>query len=144
MKQKKHRRARGMLTSMVKYPKGASHKKEPLWRRIGMWAAAVVAGAVLLVVVVGLTLMMFKPDLGIVTKEGDFEVVNVEESSQDFSPEERAVAAALISIEGRWVRVPLREDNRAGVEKRKTLHVRYTLSPRMGVLRVESFSLVKK
>jgi hypothetical protein len=143
MKQKKHRKTRGMLTSLVKYPKGSSHKKETLWRRIGMWVAGAVVVAALGVVVVGLTVMMFKPDLGVVTKEGNFEVVNVEESSQDFPAEEHAVAAALISIEGRWVRVPLRADNRTGVEKHATLHVRYTLSPRIGVLKVDSWGLVK-
>jgi hypothetical protein len=143
MKQKKHRRTHGMLTSLVKYPKGSPHKKETLWRKIGMWVAGTVVVALLAVVVVGLTAMMFKPDLGIVTKEGNFEVVNLEEPSQDFPAEERAVAAALISIEGRWVRVPLRADNRTGVEKHTILHVRYTLSPRIGVLKIEAWSLVK-
>ncbi len=132
-----------MLTSLVKYPKGPSHKKEPLWRKIGMWVAGTVFIAVLGVVVVGLFVMMFKPDLGIVTKEGNFEVVDVEETPQNFPAEEHAIAAAVISVEGRWVRVPLRADNRTGVEKRKTLHVRYTLSPRLGVLKIESWSLVK-
>ncbi|MBZ5638377.1 MAG: hypothetical protein LAO51_06410 [Acidobacteriia bacterium] len=143
MKRPKHRRTRGMLTSLVKYPKGPTHKNDSLWRKIGLWAGGTVLVAVLGVAVVGLFVMMFKPDLAVVTKEGNFEVLDVESPAGSFPAEEQAVAAAVISIEGRWIRVPLRADNRSGVEKHKTLHVRYTLSPRVGVLKIESWNLVK-
>jgi hypothetical protein len=94
--------------------------------------------------VVGLLVMMFKPDIGIATKEGDFRVLVVEETAEGFLPSENAVAAAVLSIEGRSVRLPLRADNRAGIEKDKTLHVRYTVTPRVGVVKIESFSLLAK
>jgi hypothetical protein len=132
-----------MLTSLVKYPKGSPHKKDTLWRKIGMWAGATILFAALGVMVVGLVYIMFKPDIGVETKEGNFQVINLEESAGGFPPDDHAVAAAVLSIEGHWVRVPLRADNRAGVEKGKTLHVRYTVTPRVGVMRIESWSLAK-
>jgi len=144
MKQQKHRKTRGMLTSLVKYPKGGSHPKESLWRKLGVWVGGTVLFVALGVMVVGLFAMMFKPDLGVATKEGNFQVMEVEERTQRFSPEERAVAAAVLSIEGRMAWAPLRADNRAGVEKGKTLHVRYTVTPRVGFVKIENWSLVKE
>ena len=141
MKKQKHRRTRGMLTSLVKYPKDAPHKKETLWRKVGTWVGGTVLFAALGVMVIGLLVMMFKPDIGTATKEGDFRVLVVEESAEGFAPSENVVAAAVVSIEGRSVRVPLRADNRAGVEKDRTIHVRYTVTPRVGVVKIESFSL---
>ncbi len=132
-----------MLTSMVKYPKGAHHGKDALWRRVARWVGGAIVVAALVLMVVGLAVMMFKPDLGVATKEGDFAVIGVEESTAGFRAEERAVAAAVISIEGQSVRLPLRADNRAGVDKGRTLHARYTLNPRVGVVSVESWHLVE-
>ena len=132
-----------MLTSMVKYPKGSPHKKEALWRKIGMWALGAVLFAALAVMVIGLVIMMFKPDIGVATKEADLQVLDIEESAAGLPPGERAVAVAVVSIEGHWIKIPLREDNRAGVEKGKTLRVRYTVNPRVGVMKVESWGLAE-
>jgi hypothetical protein len=141
MKKQKHRRTHGMLTSMVKYPKGTPHKKETVWRKVGTWAGGTVLFAALGVMVILLLVMMFKPDMGAATKEGDFQVLLVEESAEGFPPSENVVAAAVVDIGGRSVRIPLRADNREGVEKGRTLHVRYTVNPRVGAVRIESFSL---
>ncbi len=132
-----------MLTSMVKYPKETRHGKDTLWHKLVRWAGGGVLVALLIAMVAVLAVMMFKPDLGAAAKEGDFAVLDVESSTAGFLPEERAVAAAVISIEGRFVRLPVRADNRAGLEKGKTLHVRYTSNPRVGVVHVDSWSLVE-
>ena len=144
MKQQKHRRKRGMLTSLVKYPKDARHAKDSLWRKAGRWVGGALLIAVLVVMVVGLLVMMFRPDLGLATKEGEFQVLDVNASTAGFRPEEQAVGAAVISIDGDSVRIPLRADNRAGVEKGRTLHVRYTGGSRGGIVSVESWSLVEQ
>jgi len=133
-----------MLTSLVKYPKDARHGKDSLWRKAGRWVGGAILVAALVVMVAGLLVMMFRPDLGLATKEGEFQVLDVDSSTEGFRPEEQAVGAAVISVEGRFVRIPLRADNRAGVEKSRTLHVRYTVNPRVGVVRVENWSLVER
>ncbi len=132
-----------MLTSMVKYPKDARHGKDGVVRRVARWAGGAVLVAALVAMVAVLVVMMFKPDLGATTREGDFAVIDVESSAAGFRPEEQAVAAAVISIEGNFVRIPLRADNRVGLEKGRTLHVRYTSNPRVGVVHVDSWSLVE-
>ncbi len=133
-----------MLTSMVKYPKEAHHGRERLWRKVGRWAGGAALVAVLVAMVGVLVVMMFKPEVGATTKEGDFAVLDVDSSTAGFRPDEQAVAAAVISIEGRFVRVPLRADNRAGLAKGRTLHVRYTSNPRVGVVHVDGWTLVDK
>jgi hypothetical protein len=144
MKQSKHRRKRGMLTSLVKYPKDARHGKDSLWRKAGRWVGGTLLIAALVVMVAGLLVMMFRPDLALATKEGEFQVLEVNASTAGFRPEEQAVGAAVISVDGHSVRIPLRADNRAGVEKNRTLRVRYTLNPSVGVVRVERWSLVEQ
>lgn len=133
-----------MLTSMVKYPKGNPHGKDSVWRKAGRWAGGTVLVAALVVMVAGLVMMMFKPELGASTKEGNFKVLDVDASTAGFRPDERAVAAAVLTIEDHPVRIPLRADNRSGVEKGKTFHVRYTLNPRVGVVHVDGWSLVEE
>lgn len=139
---KAKRRRRGVLTSMVKYPKGPTSKKnETLLQKIGKWVGGIVIGIVLAGMLAGLLVMIMRPDIGKRTTEGDFQVEKVEENPAGFLPEEHAVAAACVTIENRTVRVPLTAENRKGVEKNRVLHVKYTFTPRVGIVKVGEWTL---
>jgi hypothetical protein len=139
--QGKRRRSKGMLSGLIKYSKESPYKKKSLGQRIGFWIGAtaiVVASAAILV---GLLIMAIHPDIGVIKKEGDFEVAEVRPTATGFLVEEKAVAAAWVTIERRWVQIPLRADNRAGVEPKRILHVNYTFTPRLGLVKVDSWTL---
>lgn len=133
---------RGMLTTMVKYPKGgARQKSRSVLGTIGLWAAGIVVGAVLLVMLAALLTMMFNPQAGTRAGEGDFVVDAVEEHPPGYRAEDRIVAVAVVPIEQLRTRIPLTPETRAGIEKGKTLHVKYTYSPRMAQVIVQSWAL---
>jgi hypothetical protein len=139
----KRRRGGGVLTRMVKYSKDAPHGKKPsLVRRVGVWIGGIVVGAFILAMFVLLLLMVVKPELGIATKEGTFEVLEVQEGAAGFRADEHAVAAVVVTIEGNPTRVPLTAENRTGVGVKKKLQIRYTYTPRIGLVRVESWNLL--
>ncbi len=139
------RRTRGMLTTMVKYPKGPQHKpKRTLLRTIGLWTAGIVLGGALLVMFVGLLVMIFNPEVGRRDREGEFQVDSITEGPPGYTPERKIVAAAVLEIEKRWTQIPLTAETRKGVEKGATLHVRYDYVPRMGIVRVTDWRLLKE
>jgi hypothetical protein len=136
------RHRRGMLTSMVKYPKSSQHKKdESLWRKIGYWAAAVVLGAGLLAMAGALLMMAFNPAIGQREAEADFKVERIDENPPGYPPADKIVAAAVVVIEKNVTSVPLTATTRAGVEKGSTLHIRYMYLPRMRVIRIREWHL---
>ncbi len=137
----KRRRSRGMLSGMIKSSRESPYKKKSIGKKIGFWIGATAIVAASVAVLAGLLFMVINPDLGVIKKEGDFEVAEVRQTATGFLAEEKAVAAAWITIERQRVQIPLRADNRAGVEPKKILHVNYTFTPRLGLVKVEGWTL---
>jgi hypothetical protein len=138
---KRHRK--GMLASMVKYPKSPQHKKDrSLLRKIGFWAGATVLGAGLLAMATALLMTAFNPKIGQREGEADFTVESVEENPPGYPPEDKVVATAVVVIEKTVARVPLTAETRAGVEKGSVLQVRYEYVPRMSIVRILEWRLV--
>lgn len=141
-KKARRRGTTGMLTSMVKYPKGSQHRKEQsVFRRIAYWAGTVAIGAALLAMLAVLLTTLFNPEAGKREAEGDFSVDRIVEDPPGYAPSQKVVAEAFVEIERSWARIPLTEKNREGVEKGTVLHIRYEWVPRMGVARIREWSL---
>lgn len=138
MPSRKHRR--GLLTSLVKYPKSrGSHRKEGPLKKIGNWLGWAIIGAALVVMFAVFLKLTFDPAAGSRDGEGTFEVARVEENPPGYRPEERIVAVAVVNIENRTVRIPLRQETRGGVEARAALHVKYHIKPRMGLVTIREW-----
>jgi hypothetical protein len=137
MKKKPSRR--GLLTGLIKYPKGPHHKKTSVAKSVLKW----VFGGLLAVVLVGMfatfVLLQFFPGTATRSGEGDFKVTEVIENPPGYLPEEQIVAVARVVIEGLRVAIPLKAADRAGVVKDAQLHVRYTYNPRMSRVVVEEW-----
>ncbi len=141
-KKVRRRGTQGMLTSLVKYPKGSQHKKkESIARKIAYWAGTAAIGAALLAMLWILLSTLFNPEMGKRDGEGDFRVERVEENPPGYAPARGVVAEAFVEIERTRVPIPLTEEDRAGVEEGAVLHVRFEWVPRMGVVRVREWRL---
>ncbi len=127
MPQKRHRR--GVLTRMVKYPKGSGHKPDTPLRKLLTWLGAIAGGAFLLVMVGFLVMLVLNPALGGRDDEGDFKVERIVEHPPGYLPAEHIVAAAEVVIEKLHVTIPLSAERRSEAQEGKPLHVAYTYQP---------------
>ena len=137
----KHRR-RGIMIGIGKYPQSKSEKPKTLLGKLGVGVGWAVLGVVLVAIFIGALVLTFNPRVGARVAEADVVVDRMEDKATGYPPEAGFVAAAVVSLEDRWVRVPLREADVAKVAKGTRLHVRYDYAPRMRIVQIQDWSVV--
>jgi hypothetical protein len=139
------RRSKGILTSIrdapQKKPKKTRRSSSPIL--VGLkWIGFGVAAVVFVAVMWSYGQRMYNPEMGAWTNAGKVAVREVISDTGGFPPEAQAVAVAVIAVEGRFVRVPLRQEHENRVEEGTLLHVEYTFFPRTGVVQVDDWEIL--
>lgn len=119
-------------------PSKPARRAQPWWRRILGWIGGGIALALLAGFIVGIVWRMVAPAAGQRPGEGDFAILELVDNPSGFP--QGIVAKAVILIEGKHVDIPLRADQREGMEPDDMIHVRYTFLPNLRHYRIESWS----
>ncbi len=137
------RRRRGMLTSMVKYPKAHHKHRETPGRKVFGWVVGgVIVGGLAIAVIAMLVATLF-PGLLNRTYEGDFKVVEINDHPAGYDPSLGYVAAAVVMIEDTRVKVPLTTEQRAKLRQGTVIRVKYIYSfPRTYRIGPQDWSIV--
>lgn len=133
------RKKRGVLVSMVKYPKSSSKTHRSLPAKIAIGFGWTLLMAVLVLILIGGLLRIFQPRLGAEIKEADAVVTSIDDNPTIVAPGSGTVAQAIVELEGLRVAVPLTAATRATVDPGVTLHLRYEFLPAMRQVKVLSW-----